>query len=190
MWGEHRHEFKLAPYEESIRVPFVIRFDRMIGNPRIDRHLVLNLDLAPTFADAGGVRAPGAEGRSLLPLLDGDRERFAGWYRDRRRDELPATEIERRLEEVRFPERMPSFSSVVVDPLGDLWLERYRSDLDSGQATWYILDPDLRWVDSVTTPPDFTVYQVGTDFLLGVRLEDVPYVELYPILGRGARGSQ
>jgi N-acetylglucosamine-6-sulfatase len=74
MWGEHRYEFKLAPYEESIRVPLVIRFDRVVERPRIVRHLVLNLDLAPTFADAAGVRAPEAEGRSLLPLLDGDRE--------------------------------------------------------------------------------------------------------------------
>jgi N-acetylglucosamine-6-sulfatase len=72
LWGEHRHEFKLAPYEESIRVPFVLRFDRLIDGPRVDRHLVLNLDLAPTLADAAGVPAPGAEGKSLLPLLTGE----------------------------------------------------------------------------------------------------------------------
>lgn len=76
MWGEHRHRFKLAPYEESIRVPFVIRFDRLIEEPHIDRRLVLNLDVAPTLADAAGVPAPGVEGKSLLPLLTGDAK---GW---------------------------------------------------------------------------------------------------------------
>lgn len=76
MWGEHRHQFKLAPYEESIRVPFVLRFDRLINEPRVDHHMVLNLDLASTLADVAGVPAPGAEGESLLPLLADDHD---GW---------------------------------------------------------------------------------------------------------------
>lgn len=71
LWGEHRYDFKLAPYEESIRVPFVMRFDRVTRSARVDKHLVLNVDLAPTFADVAGVSAPGAEGTSLLPLLRG-----------------------------------------------------------------------------------------------------------------------
>ena len=41
------------------------------GTARTDGHLVLNLDFAQTFAAAAGVAAPGAEGRSLLPLLTG-----------------------------------------------------------------------------------------------------------------------
>ncbi|HEX5950004.1 MAG TPA: sulfatase/phosphatase domain-containing protein, partial [Actinomycetota bacterium] len=36
--------------------------------------LALNVDLAPTIAEAVGVAAPGAEGRSLLPMLRGDPE--------------------------------------------------------------------------------------------------------------------
>jgi N-acetylglucosamine-6-sulfatase len=32
---------------------------------------VLNVDLAPTFASLAGVASPGAEGNSLVPLLDG-----------------------------------------------------------------------------------------------------------------------
>ncbi len=76
MWGEHRYDFKLAPYEESIRVPLLVRFDPLIDSPRADRHLVLNLDLASTFADVARVAAPGAEGRSLLPLLS---ERAGRW---------------------------------------------------------------------------------------------------------------
>src|SRR5439155_9771067 len=76
-WGEHRWTDKVAGYEEDIRVPMVVRFDPMI--PRggvVNRKLVVNVDLAPTFADAAGVRAPGAEGKSFLPLLHGTRVRW------------------------------------------------------------------------------------------------------------------
>jgi arylsulfatase A-like enzyme len=68
-WGEHRwFDRKEVPYEESIRIPYVIRFDPAVV-PHVDRHLVLNIDLAPTIAAVAGVAAPGAEGRSLVPLL-------------------------------------------------------------------------------------------------------------------------
>jgi arylsulfatase A-like enzyme len=71
-FGEHRLISKKVPYEASIRVPIVVRYDPITYSAaRTDHHLALNLDFAPTFADAGGVAAPGAVGRSLLPLLQG-----------------------------------------------------------------------------------------------------------------------
>lgn len=79
LWGEHRWSSKVVPYEESIRVPFVIRDDAMIASPRRDDRLVLNIDLAPTFADVAGVPAPDVEGRSLVPLLSSSR---APWRKD------------------------------------------------------------------------------------------------------------
>lgn len=72
LWGEHRLFGKGVPYEEALRVPYVVRFDRLIERSRVDRrHLVLNLDLAPTFAAVAGTEAPGAEGLSLVPVLSG-----------------------------------------------------------------------------------------------------------------------
>jgi arylsulfatase A-like enzyme len=79
LWGEHGWVGKIVPYEESIRVPFVVRDDRLVTAGRQDSHMVLNVDLAPTFAEAAGVAAPGAGGRSLLPLLRGD---VSGWRTD------------------------------------------------------------------------------------------------------------
>jgi N-acetylglucosamine-6-sulfatase len=68
----HRWNGKDAPYEETIRVPMIIRFDPVTqGQSRSDEHLVLNLDIASTIADATGVSPVGAEGKSLLPLLTG-----------------------------------------------------------------------------------------------------------------------
>jgi N-acetylglucosamine-6-sulfatase len=68
-WGEHRRFSKLVPYEASIRIPLVVRYDRLIGSARSDGRLAVNVDVAPTFAAVAGAAAPGAEGRSLLPLL-------------------------------------------------------------------------------------------------------------------------
>jgi N-acetylglucosamine-6-sulfatase len=68
-WGEHRWVGKLTPWEESIRVPLVVRFDPMIERARSDSHPVLNIDLAPTFAQVGGIQVRGVEGVSLVPLI-------------------------------------------------------------------------------------------------------------------------
>ena len=79
MWGEHGWSSKVVPYEESIRVPLVIRADGMIASPHRDDHLVLNIDLAPTFADVSGAAAPRMEGMSVVPLLASTR---AAWRSD------------------------------------------------------------------------------------------------------------
>jgi arylsulfatase A-like enzyme len=70
--GEHRWDAKKVPYEESIRVPIIARYDALLGGtPSTDPRLALNLDLAPTFAAAGGASAPGVEGANMMPLLNG-----------------------------------------------------------------------------------------------------------------------
>jgi arylsulfatase A-like enzyme len=69
LWGEHRLFGKSVPYEEAVGVPFVVRYDAQFDAPREDDRLVLNIDLAPTFAALAGVDSSDMEGRSLLPLL-------------------------------------------------------------------------------------------------------------------------
>ena len=71
LWGEHRLTGKQAPYEESIRVPFVVRYDAEIGAPRTDGRLVANIDIAPTITDLAGISRGGVNGRSLRPLWRG-----------------------------------------------------------------------------------------------------------------------
>lgn len=89
-WGEHRWNTKLAPYEESIRVPFVVRYDAAIRSPRTDEHFVLNIDLAPTIAAAAGVAAPGVDGVDLAPLFTDDE---APWRDDFLVEHLQKNEI-------------------------------------------------------------------------------------------------
>jgi arylsulfatase A-like enzyme len=68
--GEHRiQNAKELPYEPSIRVPLVVRGPGVPVNVHLPQ-LVMNVDLAPTIADAAHA-VPGLveDGRSLLPLL-------------------------------------------------------------------------------------------------------------------------
>jgi arylsulfatase A-like enzyme len=70
--GLHRMETKILPYEESIRVPLLVRLPGRAGARTVDG-IALNNDLAPTLADLAGLPpdALAFDGRSLLPLVDG-----------------------------------------------------------------------------------------------------------------------
>jgi arylsulfatase A-like enzyme len=71
MWGEHRLYAKHFPYEESIRIPYIVRAPGFVDRPgRRAGQMVLNLDLAPTLLDMAGLSAaPAMQGESLLPIL-------------------------------------------------------------------------------------------------------------------------
>ncbi|RJP21298.1 MAG: DUF4976 domain-containing protein [Candidatus Abyssobacteria bacterium SURF_5] len=70
-WGEHRFVDKRWPYEESIRIPFIVRYPALIHDPgRRASQMALNIDLAPTLLDLAGVPVPAQmEGASLKPVL-------------------------------------------------------------------------------------------------------------------------
>ena len=57
-WGEHRWVKKEVPYEESIRVPLVVRYDPLTAPDAgaTSSALALNIDIAPTIAAVAGVR--------------------------------------------------------------------------------------------------------------------------------------
>lgn len=72
-YGEHglSVERRLA-YEESIRMPLLVRYPKAVKAGTVRDEMALNIDLAPTLMELAGVTAPRAmEGRSLLPLLAG-----------------------------------------------------------------------------------------------------------------------
>ncbi|MDQ3621989.1 MAG: sulfatase-like hydrolase/transferase, partial [Verrucomicrobiota bacterium] len=74
-YGEHglSVERRLA-YEESIRIPLLIRYPKLIKPGSTVKEPVLNIDLAPTILEIAGAKIPGdVQGRSFLPLLQGRR---------------------------------------------------------------------------------------------------------------------
>ena len=68
--GQHRLSTgKWTAYEEDIRVPVIVRGPGVAEGENLEQ-LVLNNDLAPTFAELGGAEVPSfVDGRSLVPLL-------------------------------------------------------------------------------------------------------------------------
>jgi arylsulfatase A-like enzyme len=69
--GEHNLGDKRSAYDESIRIPLLVRYPKMVERGRLDDRLVLNLDLAPTFLDLAGVPIPPSmQGRSWRRLLE------------------------------------------------------------------------------------------------------------------------
>ncbi|MDG2304740.1 MAG: sulfatase-like hydrolase/transferase [Candidatus Binatia bacterium] len=70
MWGEHGLVGKFNPYEESIRVPYLLRYPRRFPLPATRNQMVLNQDIAPTLAEFAGIATPPLDGESLVPLLE------------------------------------------------------------------------------------------------------------------------
>lgn len=72
--GEHRRGDKRVPYNESMRIPWVMRLPGAIpAGSKVDE-IVLNVDLAPTLLDLAGVEPPAVmQGQSVLPLFRADK---------------------------------------------------------------------------------------------------------------------
>ncbi|MFM8395294.1 MAG: sulfatase/phosphatase domain-containing protein, partial [Acidobacteriota bacterium] len=83
--GEHNFYDKRFMYEESLRMPFLIRWPAQIRPGSVSAKMILNVDFAPTFLQAAGVKVPeDMQGRGFLPILQGRpvaRWREAVYYR-------------------------------------------------------------------------------------------------------------
>ena len=70
--GDHGWFDKRLMYEESLRMPFLIRYPGVLKAGTVNRDMVLNVDFAPTFLDMAGRKAPAEmQGRSFFPNLQG-----------------------------------------------------------------------------------------------------------------------
>ena len=71
--GDHGWFDKRFMYEESLRMPLLVRYPRMATAGSSSGAMVLNVDFAQTFLEVAGVTAPEPmQGRSLVPLLRGE----------------------------------------------------------------------------------------------------------------------
>jgi arylsulfatase A-like enzyme len=70
--GDHDWFDKRFMYEESLRMPFLIRYPGKIKPGKVNDGMILNVDFASTFLDYAGVPIPTEiQGRSFVPLLGG-----------------------------------------------------------------------------------------------------------------------
>jgi arylsulfatase A-like enzyme len=71
--GDHGWYDKRWMFEESLRMPFVMRWPARISAGTVIDELVQNIDFAPTFLDSAGLKAPNdVQGVSFLPLVQGE----------------------------------------------------------------------------------------------------------------------
>jgi N-acetylglucosamine-6-sulfatase len=121
--GWHAGEHRLTPgkwtaYEEDTRVPLIVRGPGVPAGRTLE-HLVLNNDLAPTFADlaaATEATPPFVDGRSLRPLLTNGTPPADDWR--------SAFLVEARTE-ILGPTAVPVLSG---DPLPEDWQRAPRED--------------------------------------------------------------
>jgi len=72
--GDHGWYDKRFMYEESLRMPFIVRYPREIAPGTTNDDIILNVDFAPLFLDLAGLPVPETfQGRSFRPLLRGER---------------------------------------------------------------------------------------------------------------------
>ena len=70
--GDHGWYDKRFMYEESLRMPFIVRYPRAVRPGTVNGDMILNVDFAETFLDYAGVAIPDdMQGRSFRPLLEG-----------------------------------------------------------------------------------------------------------------------
>jgi arylsulfatase A-like enzyme len=78
--GEHGWYDKRFMYRESLRMPLVMRYPRLVEAGTASDALVLNVDFAQTLLDLAGVDPhPRMQGRSMRPLLAGESAAAADW---------------------------------------------------------------------------------------------------------------
>ena len=70
--GDHGWYDKRFMYEESLRMPLLVRYPGVIEAGSMNEDMVLNLDFAPTFLDYAGVEIPATfQGNSVREILQG-----------------------------------------------------------------------------------------------------------------------
>jgi len=70
--GDHDWFDKRFMYEESIRMPFLIRYPGRIKPHAVSDKMILNIDFAPTFLEGAGLSIPGdIQGRSFASIMSG-----------------------------------------------------------------------------------------------------------------------
>ena len=118
-------------------------------------------------------------------LRDGSLDRVVRWAEPERAvtDDVKARQLEvsvnaardengqRRerkfMSEVPLPATVRVYQSMQVDDLGNVWIERYRFAWEL-TPEWNVFGPDRDWLGLVRTPGRFRIFQIGSDFILGV----------------------
>jgi hypothetical protein len=106
--------------------------------------------------------------------IERERERARRRFAPIQRSGFPATlqaygkEQEALLNELPYPDSLPHFADVLIDPLGCLWAIRYHEDETAGPNVAWVIDQREGWLSEVDLPVGFRVFEIGVNYILGV----------------------
>ncbi len=191
--------------ERSLRGPAEVAFSpRAVWTIADDRMFVGTSDRYEirVYREDGVLEAIVRRYHVPQPVTDGDRQRLVQAWRDIWYDRLDNAEIQyvlRTLEQSPLPDAFPAFDpqvlddrgrrigeSLLVDSDGNLWVAEYRPPGDH-LPRWSVFDADGEWLGEFTLPERFTLTDVGSDYLIGVWMDElgVESVRLYDLIKPG-----
>ena len=72
-FGEHGLIDKRQFYEESVKVPFLVRYPEVLEGGQVIEKMIQNIDVAPTVLEVAGIETPEQmQGQSMVPILKGE----------------------------------------------------------------------------------------------------------------------
>jgi len=78
--GEHGWFDKRFMYEESYKMPFIVRYPKIIKAGSTSSALAMNIDFAPTLLELAGIEVPkDIQGKSLKPILENKGKTPSDW---------------------------------------------------------------------------------------------------------------
>lgn len=98
-------------------------------------------------------------------------------------DEEARPQIRARQADVPRPETFPAFSELRVDPLQNLWVQLFQPPAEEAPRVWAVFDAEGAFLGHVDTPTGLTVFQIGTDFVLGLQTDElgVERIQVWPL---------
>ena len=83
-----------------------------------------------------------------------------------------------------MPDRKPIIDALVVGPAGEIWVRQYAADrVETDAATWWVFSRSGQRTALLTLPVSFKVTEIGADYVLGVRRDEmgVEQVQLFEL---------
>ena len=104
---------------------------------------------------------------------------------ERNRDEKIAE-----LDGLSYPETMPAYGGIITDADGNLWVAEYDPFPDE-TLEWTVFDTDHHMLGAVEVPSRFSIYQIGSDFILGRMIDrrGIEHIQIYSIEKPSAQGD-
>lgn len=174
--GEHGLLDKRSVYDESLRIPLIVRYPKQFEKGKVLDEMALNIDIAPMLLDLAGVPIPAdMQGKSLAPLASG---KMTDWR---------TSFLAEYFQENRFP-TTPTMLAVRTDdaklikyPGHDEWTELFDLKADPYETKNLASDPSHKDLLAKMTA-EFDAQTKAIDF----RVPDYVDKPSDPASGRGA----